>query len=58
VLKPRGLSREIDAMILAATPSAAAKITPFALLAARSMAPASKAWLRLSEPVKRVASSA
>jgi hypothetical protein len=57
VLKPRELSREIDAMNVAFTPSAAAKMTPFALPAERSMAPASKAWARLSELVNLVASS-
>jgi hypothetical protein len=57
VLKPRELSRDTEAMILAVTPSAAAKITPLALLAARSMAPASNACPRLSDPVNRVASS-
>src|SRR5262249_37842878 len=40
-------------MILAFTPSAAAKITPLALLEARSIAPASNACQRLSEPVNR-----
>jgi hypothetical protein len=43
-------------MIFAVTPSAAAKITPFALLEARSMAPASNACARLSELGNRVAS--
>jgi len=57
VLKARVLSRDTEAMIFALTPSAAAKMTPLALLEARSMAPASNAWLRLSEPVNRVASS-
>jgi hypothetical protein len=57
VLKPRGLSREIDAMNFAVTPSAAAKMTPFALPTERSMAPASNACARLSELVNLVASS-
>ena len=43
-------------MILPVTPSAAPKMTPFALEEARSIAPASNACARLSEPVKRVPS--